>query len=477
MRAADVETGKISFENTTNKESINAMRTFEQYIFTGDDEGCVKVRIFRLERLSGILPMLKYNLTLQLWDMRKPGKAPIEIRENWDYISDLCVYESQNVLFATGGDERMSVIDFRKGKLLDVSQDQEDELLCVQVVKGGKKVIVGSQLGNLLIWTWGQWQDTTDRYPGHPESIDCMIAIDSDTIITGSADGVIRIVNVIPNRMIGIVGEHDDDMPVQRLAINHDKSFLGSCSDDNTIKFWNIKFLFEDDGEGEEEQEEEGEEETAGVIEGDDEGDADADHGEEAEEEEEEEEEIEDESSSMYTSDEDGDIKSKVRGRDRNARIPSKRKRDQSAESEDALEQEEEKIQKPKKLAAVQKGKKAASDDDEDFNGSNSDDEEDTDSKDGDHVETDAAPRVKADAKQKLSTLLTSLPAGQKLSMQERRALIKEQRAAKKEVKAQKKGRKEAAQAASKANQRAAPAVKKRKMGEQSESAQFFSDL
>ena len=35
-----------------------------------------------------------------------------------------------------------------------------------------------------------------------------MVAFDADTVLTGSADGLIRIIGILPNAMLGLVGEH-----------------------------------------------------------------------------------------------------------------------------------------------------------------------------------------------------------------------------------------------------------------------------
>lgn len=103
----------------------------------------------------------------------------------------------------------------RKARLEAQSDNMEDELLSVVVLKvsvlphnltisahrtqpaflllqHGNKVVCGSQGGILDIWSWGQWGDISDRFPGHPQSIDAIIAIDEETIVTGSSDGLIR---------------------------------------------------------------------------------------------------------------------------------------------------------------------------------------------------------------------------------------------------------------------------------------------
>lgn len=45
---------------------------------------------------------------------------------------------------------------------------------------------------------------------------------DEDTILTGSSDGVVRVVGVLPNKLLGIVGEHSE-LPVERLALAADR--------------------------------------------------------------------------------------------------------------------------------------------------------------------------------------------------------------------------------------------------------------
>ena len=57
---------------------------------------------------------------------------------------------------------------------------------------------------------------------GHPSSVDALVAFDEDTVLTGSQDGLIRVISILPNRMLGVVGEHGD-FPVEALALSHDR--------------------------------------------------------------------------------------------------------------------------------------------------------------------------------------------------------------------------------------------------------------
>ena len=53
---------------------------------------------------------------------------------------------------------------------------------------------------------------------------------------------VYRAINILPNRIIGVVGDHDK-FPVENLSLSRDKTLLASCSHDQTIKFWNVESL------------------------------------------------------------------------------------------------------------------------------------------------------------------------------------------------------------------------------------------
>lgn len=39
-----------------------------------------------------------------------------------------------------------------------------------------------------------------DRIPGHPASVDALVALTDDVIATGSEDGIIRVMQILPNK-------------------------------------------------------------------------------------------------------------------------------------------------------------------------------------------------------------------------------------------------------------------------------------
>lgn len=106
-------------------------------------------------------------------------------------------------------------------------------------MKNNHKVVCGTQEGTLAIYTWGTWSDVSDRMLGHPKSVDAIVKITEDVLVTGSSDGLLRVVHIHPNKLIGVIGEHEN-FPIERIRISGDRAYLGSCSLDQKIKFWSV---------------------------------------------------------------------------------------------------------------------------------------------------------------------------------------------------------------------------------------------
>jgi len=201
--------------------SINCIQYLNEHsVATGDDDGCVK-----------------------LWDVRS-RKPTATFEECEDFIADMAFRSDGYRLLAASGDGTLSVYDLRSSKFEAMSDVFEDELLSVAVMKGGTRVVVGSQDGVLSVFHWGWWGDCKDRFPGHPKSIDSLCALNDDVVLTASSDGMIRIVQIQPNKLLGVVGEHGE-FPIERLAMSVDKSMLASISHDGMLKLWNIRYLQE----------------------------------------------------------------------------------------------------------------------------------------------------------------------------------------------------------------------------------------
>ncbi|RKP15012.1 WD40-repeat-containing domain protein [Piptocephalis cylindrospora] len=228
--SVDVSTGKIIHsELRSHEKGINRIRCLnERMIATGDDDGVVKI-----------------------WDQRT-HQAVQTYHDNEDFISSFAFQPQKKQLLAAGGDGYLSVFDIRKPNLVARSDNLDDELLSVQIIKNGKKVVVGTQDGVLAFFTYGNWGDINDRFVGHPSSVDALCKVDEDTVLSGSSDGLIRVCGLLPNRMYGVVGAQD--MPVECLTMDHSRQWLLSLGHDDLVRFWDVKFLTHEEDEQCEEQ-------------------------------------------------------------------------------------------------------------------------------------------------------------------------------------------------------------------------------
>ncbi|MQL69996.1 hypothetical protein Taro_002302 [Colocasia esculenta] len=217
--ASDVETGNsiIHLEDAHEDPVNRLVNMTENTVATGDDEGCIKV-----------------------WDTRERTCCnTFDAHE--DYISDMTFVSTSMQVLATSGDGTLSVCDLRKNKVKAQSEFSEDEPLSIVTMKNGRKVVCGTQTGAILLYSWGYFKDCNDRFLGHPMSV-TVLKLDEDTLISGADDGVIRLVGILPNRIIQPIAEHSE-CPVEGLAFSHDKKFLGSISHDQMLKLWDLQEL------------------------------------------------------------------------------------------------------------------------------------------------------------------------------------------------------------------------------------------
>ncbi|WVN88443.1 WD repeat-containing protein JIP5 [Cryptococcus depauperatus CBS 7841] len=201
------------------------------HIASGDDEGVIK-----------------------FWDPREEASIRT-YSQHFDYITDFIYFEDKRQLVTTSGDGHLSVIDIRSNKAqpLSISDDQEDELLSIVPIKRGTKAIVGSGLGVLSIWDRKKgWGDCVDRIPGHPASVDAMVALTPDIVATGSEDGMIRVIQILPHKFLGVVATHGD-FPIERIRLDRNAKWLGSISHEECLKLTDLEDLFEDSSDEDEE--------------------------------------------------------------------------------------------------------------------------------------------------------------------------------------------------------------------------------
>ncbi|XP_056372697.1 WD repeat-containing protein 55 isoform X3 [Hyla sarda] len=213
----NVEEGKLVKRITKAHDSaLNSLLLIDENLFaTGDESGLLK-----------------------LWDLRR-GTAFMEMKNHEDYISDMTIDQNKKMLLTASGDGTMGVFNIKRRRFELLSEYQNGELTSVSIMKRGKKVACGSSEGTIYLFNWNGFGATSDRFAVKAESIDCMLPISDNIVCTGSIDGIIRAINILPNRVIGTVGQHPGE-PIEQLAKSRDGKFLASCAHDQKVKFWDV---------------------------------------------------------------------------------------------------------------------------------------------------------------------------------------------------------------------------------------------
>uniref|UniRef100_A0A2P2LF19 WD repeat-containing protein 55 n=1 Tax=Rhizophora mucronata TaxID=61149 RepID=A0A2P2LF19_RHIMU len=169
--ATDVQTGSpIARLQDAHEDAIfSLINLSDSTIATGDDQGYIKV-----------------------WDTRQRSCCN-SFNAHEDYVSDMTFTPDSMKLLATSGDGTLSVCNLPSNKVQTRSEFSEEELLSIVVMKNGRKVVCGTQNGTLLLYSWGFFKDCSDRFLGlSPHSVDALLKLDEERVITGSENGLIR---------------------------------------------------------------------------------------------------------------------------------------------------------------------------------------------------------------------------------------------------------------------------------------------
>lgn len=186
---------------------------------TGDDEGCFKV-----------------------WDYRVKRAVAMELKECEGYISDLDIDAAKRIVIATSGEGTLSAFNIRAKRLEPPQSELFDAgFQSVRFLEARNKVVVGAEDGALNIFNVSEWGNISDRFPLYGNtgrnkgfcSLDCIEVIAESIIAVGATDGILRAVNILPNRVLQNITTHDT--PIETLAVQSLSKTIAS-SDANTIK-------------------------------------------------------------------------------------------------------------------------------------------------------------------------------------------------------------------------------------------------
>ncbi|XP_068621172.1 WD repeat-containing protein 55 homolog [Battus philenor] len=215
----DVETGKFTrcYENAHEEPIYSLLSLGHNKFVTGDDGGIVK-----------------------LWDLRKPDSV-FSIKTGEEYVSDMITNDAQKYLVCAGGDGVLTSIDLKGSKIYTTSEEYDAELTCMGLFRSDTKLLVGSSKGKLYLFNWKEFGLHSDEYMGQKHSLQCMIPVTQNIVVTSGEDGILRATHMFPQRQLGIVGQHN--LPVECLDISHDGQYIASSSHNNDVKFWNISYF------------------------------------------------------------------------------------------------------------------------------------------------------------------------------------------------------------------------------------------
>ena len=106
------------------------------------------------------------------------------------------------------------------------------------------KVYVLNVLLTLFCCSKDQYGLHSDQWPGHPDGINTMISITDNVVITGCEDGHIRAAHLYPHRFLGVVGHHDQELPVERMDVSSSGEVVASISHDNRwVKLFSLDLI------------------------------------------------------------------------------------------------------------------------------------------------------------------------------------------------------------------------------------------
>jgi WD40 repeat protein len=218
----------IMRKKKAHEHTINKVKFLNEYLLTSSDS-TGEIKIFDL-------------------------RTKIEVhkfKEQDEEITEIEYSPNHNLILSTSIDGTLGVYDIRKEgkyKLYALSDNIEDEMYCMKIVKGGQKVACGTSEGPIALFNWDWFGDLKDRIMGHPGSVNTLEKYDENFLISGCEDGGIRFVSVNPKYIHSLITDKNqlkekknkifNDINV--ISLDSDKRYLAVNTNIHYIKVFDI---------------------------------------------------------------------------------------------------------------------------------------------------------------------------------------------------------------------------------------------
>jgi phospholipase A-2-activating protein len=110
----------------------------------------------------------------------------------------------------------------------------------LDVDPAGKYIVSGSWDSEARVWTVGKWEESFSILRGHEASVWGVLAYDSETIITASADQKIRVFHISGKLLRTIKGGSDVVRALCRVTGHPSGADFASAGNDAIIRLWTI---------------------------------------------------------------------------------------------------------------------------------------------------------------------------------------------------------------------------------------------
>ena len=187
--------------------------------------------------------LIKWDLTIFDKKNENQEKNPFKLfMENChvDIVGTLTFCEKGRKLISGGGklDNFIKIWDYEKQILIGEIEAHRQRINCILVSKNLKHLFTGSK--DCVIKKWDlNTRSLIHKLEGHSDEIACLATTEMKVIVSGSADGDIRLWEVKNCMKIGIL--RGNLCPIVSIVIRRNQSSLFSISNDNIIREWSLE--------------------------------------------------------------------------------------------------------------------------------------------------------------------------------------------------------------------------------------------